>query len=625
MGTPRFERGAVAQVETVSGDRAEPAGRERRGLWGLWLRRSLSMRLAILLSLALVPLGVIAFEQTRRLEVELERVRDLNFHAITAEVARREAAAAEQTLGAARALAATMPTLARDTESCRDTVRSVVERSDSLFSFAGFLPRDGMMRCISAGESYDFSGNAELERGLQNPRVFATSSQEGALSKAPVISVHYPVFDDGGQMLGYVSVSIAARDIDLPGDVTQNDIALAVVDETGEPLGSIGPIEEASALMPADFDPGDLSHSGRGTFTAEDGEGRRRDYAVEPIIDGVAYAVGTRPMPAEAAGGLLLWPAAYPVLMWLASLVLIFGVIESSLIGPVRMLGSRIRRFGRTRELPRWPMPRRLPSELALIQETFADMAERLQRDEQRLIDAVHEQEVLLKEVHHRVKNNLQIISSMINLQVRAANEPETERALERINRRIASLATVHRRLYQSSSVGQVELDSLLRDVISTLAATARPEETGARALPVIDTALAPLRMTPDQSLPATMFVVEAVTNALKYATPDGQGRRWIRVTLEEEQEAGEDGAPGRVLLRVENSAGQDAPPAAPPGARQTTPEGLGRRLIAGFARQLGGTQASGREGDTFVAWLAFRRRPFSAADLARDEAPNPA
>ncbi|RDC69934.1 sensor histidine kinase [Rhodovulum sp. 12E13] len=582
------------------------------------------MRLAILLSLALVPLGVIAFEQTRRLEAELERVRDLNFHAITAEIARREAAAAEQTLGAARALAATMPTLARDTESCRKTLRSVVERSERLFSFAGFLPQAGVMRCISAGEARDLSDHAEFERALQEPRVFATSSQRGEMSKAPVISVHYPVFGDGGQMLGYVSVSITARDIELPGDVTENDIALAVVDETGRPLGAIGPIEETSALMPADFDPRDLAQRGRGAFTAEDGEGRRRDYAVEPIIDGVAYAVGTRPTPAEAASGLTLWPAAYPVLMWLASVVLIFGVIESSLIGPVRTLGSRIRHFGRTRELPRWPMPRRLPSELALVEETFADMAERLQRDEQRLIDAVHEQEVLLKEVHHRVKNNLQIISSMINLQVRAANEPETERALERINRRIASLATVHRRLYQSSSVGQVEFDSLLRDVVSTLVATAGPEGSGARSLPEIDTTLAPLRMTPDQSLPATMFVVEAVTNALKYATPDRRGRRWIRVTLEEEA-GDDDGTPGRVLLRVENSAGHDAPPGAPPGVRRTTPEGLGRRLIAGFARQLGGTQASGREGDTFVAWLAFRRRPFSAADLGRDEAPKPA
>ncbi len=599
------------------------AGRQGHGLRGLWLRRSLSVRLAILLSLALVPLGVIAFEQTRRLEAELERVRDLNFHAITAEIARREAAAAEQTLGVARALAATMPTLAQDTESCRDTVRSVVDRSDSLFSFAGFLPREGVMRCISTGESRDFSGNAEFERRLQDPRVFATSSQQGPMSKAPVISVHYPVFDDGGQVLGYVSVSISARDIDLPDGVTENDIALAVVDETGVPLGAVGHIEESRVLMPAEFDPRDLSVRARGTFTAEDGEGRRRDYAVEPIVDGVAYAVGTRPMPAEAAMGLTLWPAAYPVLMWLASLALIFGVIESSLMGPVRTLGSRIRHFGRTRELPRWPMRRRLPSELALIEETFADMATRLRRDEERLIDAVHEQEVLLKEVHHRVKNNLQIISSMINLQVRAANAHETERALERINSRIASLATVHRRLYQSSSVGQVEFDSLLRDVVSTLVATARPEGTGARSLPEIDTALAPVRMTPDQSLPATMFAVEAVTNALKYATPDSQGRRWIRITLEEE--GGADGAPGRVLLRVENSAGHDAPPDAPPGEAKTAPEGLGRRLIAGFARQLGGTQASGPDGDTFVACLAFRRRPFSAADLVRDEAPKPA
>jgi len=74
MGAPRFEASAGARQRAVSGVASGPAGEEGRGFWGLWFRRSLSARLAVLLSLALVPLGVIAFEQTRRLEAELDRV-----------------------------------------------------------------------------------------------------------------------------------------------------------------------------------------------------------------------------------------------------------------------------------------------------------------------------------------------------------------------------------------------------------------------------------------------------------------------------------------------------------------------------------------------------------------------
>ncbi len=614
-----------------------------RGLWGLWLRHSLSVRLAILLSLALVPLGVIAFEQERRLENARDRIREQAFHAITAEIARREGAVVERSLGAAQALAATIPTLSRTPEECRQTAQSIVEGSNGMFSFVGFQARDGTMRCASTGPAPEFSATSMLPERMEESRPFITSTADSAPSDAPAISVHHPVHDDDGRLLGHVTLSIATRDVELPPGVTESDIMLAVVDESGTPLGSPGRLGETMRFLPSGLDPAALAASGQRTVSAEDREGRVRDYAIEPIVNGVAYAVSTRPDPARSAPLLSPWPTLYPPLIWLASFVLIFGVIESSLMGPVRLLSQRIRRFGRTRELPPWPARRALPSELAGIEETFVEMAGRLTRDEERLLDAVHEQKVLLKEVHHRVKNNLQIISSMINLQVRGAEAPETERALERINNRIASLATVHRRLYQSSSVGQVEFDGLLRDVILTLMATAGPEKSDARIMPEIDTRLAPIRLTPDQSLPATMFAVEAMTNALKYVGPDEAGHSWITLTLEEkaaQDRAGEEAGVTQVRLRIASSgrepepSAERAPASGPPGggvargaaARPARSDGgLGQRLIAGFARQLGGSHSMGWEGDRFVATLVFARRPFSAQDAAVDGAALPA
>jgi two-component sensor histidine kinase len=577
------------------------AGRVRR----CWATRSLGLRIAVLLTLALLPLGLLAFEQTKRLEAELQRVQALNFHALATEIARREASAVARAAGAAVGLAATLPALARDApEACQELAAGVVARSDGELAFVGYLPRDGTMRCSSTGEVRDFSGDPEFDARMADPRPHVTASPSGRMSRAPVISLHEPVRGADGSFAGYVTVSLGAREIALPPDVTPADISVAVVDEDGEVLGATLPREALARALPAVLDPAALA--GRSSFTARDRDGATRDYTVEPIVAGTAYAIGIR--SPQAAGGLLaLPPAIYPLAMWVASVALVLGMIEASLIGPVRALGARIRRFGQTRALPERRSAAPLPRELAGIEESFNDVARQLSRDEKRLIDALHAQEVLLKEVHHRVKNNLQIISSMINLQVRGAESAETQHELARINARIASLATVHRRLYDSQNLARVRFDGLLRDVIARLMHTVRPDGDAGVALPEPALDLAPLELSPDQALPGAMFAVEALTNAFKHSVPDAAGRRWIRVTLAREA--------GEACLTVASSgrgaaAGQAAAGPNPAGRGRQ----LGHRLIEGFARQLRGTSHSGWEGESYVARVCFAPKGMSDA-----------
>jgi len=125
------------------------AARPRRARLAPFARgSSLGLRLTVLLTLALVPLGLLAFEQTRRLERELDRVRALNFHASLAEIARREAGALARAEGVARSLSSTLPVLAGDDPAaCAAAARRVVARAGGELSFAGFLTPDGAMRC----------------------------------------------------------------------------------------------------------------------------------------------------------------------------------------------------------------------------------------------------------------------------------------------------------------------------------------------------------------------------------------------------------------------------------------------------------------------------------------------
>ena len=595
-----------------------------------WLRSSLAVRLTALLTLALVPLGLLAFEQTRRLEAELERVRDLNFHALTAEIARREATDLARAAGMARAFTATLAMLAAsDMAACSAAARRMVERGSTDIAFVGFLPPDGVMRCTSGGAVRDFSQDPEFARRMAEPRAFVTTNTSGRMSGVPVISVHEPARAADGSFQGYVTASLSAREIDLPGAASPSDLSVALVDADGNVIGASLTLDAARQALPARLDPDALA--ARTSFEGTGRDGLRRAYAVEPILAGSVYAVGTRPAT-DAAMAERIPAAVFPLLMWLASLGLVIGVLESSLIGHVRALGRRMRRFGATRSLaPRRPTARPLPAELALIEEAFTDVASELAREELRLIDALHEQEVLMKEIHHRVKNNLQIISSIINLQVRGATSPETEDALSRISMRISSLAAVHRRLYESESVGRTRFDTLLRDVTTTLMDTAAPDRgASGHTAPRLSFDLAPVRLSPNQGLPGAMFAVEAVTNALKYATPDRDGACWIEVRLTAHEE-GE--AAGTVTLAIVSSGrgpegDADAPCVGDGAPARPDRWQLGQRLIAGFARQLRGQHDSGWDGESWVTQVTFRpiaAGPLEAQRGTRQEAAQPA
>ena len=102
--------------------------------------------------------------------------------------------------------------------------------------------------------------------------------------------------------------------------------------------------------------------------------------------------------------------------------------------------------------------------------------------DEAMLEDSVHQKDVLLLEVHHRVKNNLQLIASIMNLQIRKSINPEARVMLRNLHDRVMSLATVHRELYQTSGLVDVRADELLESIVSQVL------RMGARTEQPIDT-----------------------------------------------------------------------------------------------------------------------------------------
>lgn len=130
---------------------------------------------------------------------------------------------------------------------------------------------------------------------------------------------------------------------------------------------------------------------------------------------------------------------------------------------------------------------------------------------------ALEQKTSLLHEVDHRVKNNLQLISSLLLLQTRRTPDESTRRALRSMLERVGAIATVHRRLFQGGDVQRFDVSDFLRDLANDLAASARRDDLE------LQLDLEPVSIPASQAAPLALVANELISNALRHAYPEGQ------------------------------------------------------------------------------------------------------
>lgn len=145
------------------------------------------------------------------------------------------------------------------------------------------------------------------------------------------------------------------------------------------------------------------------------------------------------------------------------------------------------------------------------------DITKRKQAEE-RIEASLQEKEVLLKEIHHRVKNNLQIIYSLLDLQANQIDHPDARSALRESQNRVRSMALIHERLYRSQNLARVDFAAYLDNLVNSLFQS-YVVRTGAVSLRI--DAL-PLLLSIDKALPCGLIINELLTNALRHGFPDG-------------------------------------------------------------------------------------------------------
>ncbi|MCL1466825.1 PAS domain S-box protein [Argonema galeatum] len=209
---------------------------------------------------------------------------------------------------------------------------------------------------------------------------------------------------------------------------------------------------------------------------------------------------------------------------------------------------------------------------------------------------SLQEKEILLKEVHHRVKNNMQVISSLLELQSQSLNDALAIDLFRESQNRISSMALIHEQLYQSEHLDRIDLAEYIQSLVANLLQSFGCTNNGIH----LNLNVAPIYFNIETAIPCGLIINELVSNSLKYAFPQGsKGEVGIQFSQRASKQFH--------LSISDNGIG------LPPNFNLETTETLGLRLVRILTRQLKGVlEIDSHQGTAFkitFAELNYRRR----------------
>lgn len=223
------------------------------------------------------------------------------------------------------------------------------------------------------------------------------------------------------------------------------------------------------------------------------------------------------------------------------------------------------------------------------------EQAERALTERERQLEQqtalLRQRETMLREIHHRVKNNMQVMSSLLSLQSRTSSDPTVSRMLEDNQNRIQSMALLHEILYQSEDFATVDFSKYVRRIVEHLFLSYGVDHRQIHLYTELDTVCLQL----DDALPCALLISEVISNSLKHGFPE---RREGEIHIRLRSEIG----PRVSLALSDNGVG------LPQQVDWTTSRSLGLRLVRALAEQLHATLDVRSQGGTEVK-LAFQAR----------------
>jgi two-component sensor histidine kinase len=415
-------------------------------------------------------------------------------------------------------IAAEQPDVRQIGSRCSEILAGALKGAYGLLNFLR-ADADGKARCsvlpFTAGQ--DLSKNRWWldRRGRQS--LYLSEPEVGAISKRPILIMVLPLYSSEGKFQGTLSAGVSIEQLQASlrrkGPGVPGVVLLA--DGTGKPIIT----EQAKRFGVLDdvIDAQSFPH----VTVAKDGS--EWTYVTAPLFRNDLHIVYAEPEKAVTKSALSrMWPSLLlPLLaLVLASIAIWFATQRLILrwLNQLQLLTARFARGDFTGELAKYD---NAPAELSEFAADLHNMAGAIDTQERDLREALATKIALTKEVNHRVKNNLQIINSLLTLQSERVTDPVVRLALGQARSRIAALGLIHRLLYEGDGgdeQGCVNMRRLLNDLSAQLRNSFRDRTEITLECHASDTFL-----TADQAVPVTLFTVEAVTNAFQHAFVAGR------------------------------------------------------------------------------------------------------
>ena len=554
--------------------------------------RSMRGRIALLLGLAMLPAGAIAMQVGFNAAAARQSAYEEGLSRRALESIATERRTIDELREMLRVLATTPALQQIAAGDCRDWLSEISTRYPYIASIS-ISNDDGVLLCsVPAAQNNMRLPDSDVRRRARARDAFTMGyTEHGVLSGVPVLGALEPV-RNGDRRIGFVGASIPTTELaallerSRVSNSALRNARAAIVDGRGRVIAESTPGEGAPPLPAADLIV--RRFGGEPAFLEVPGG----DAVVVPLYAPDLYAVMSwaPDQPLWSRIGAVVFSVAAPLLIWLLAIGAGWFAVEVFVARPLSSLEAAARGFARGEDVSDPPALLSAPAEIRSLRRTLAAMAKTLRGREQRLVEALAEERALLREVHHRVKNNLQMVASLLNIQARAARDESEAWGLARAHDRVQLLAVAHQRIYSSGELRLVRIDDLAAEVARQLL-----QSRGAAAKEInLAMDLSSARAGVDRAVPLSFLIGEGISFALDALSDSGP------VTLSLMLHQDEDGT-----TRFAIDADIDATRARTVGA--------GARLIDAFARQLGAT--IGRDpARPYMLWAVVPPEPKDAA-----------
>ncbi len=563
---------AKTAIEDGQSASVEPAGAPLTSGRAKFGGLSLRVRLLLLLAVAILP-AVVAGTITAitHYRAGLAETR-ANLRALSVLAVNRHLETLAETSRLLQTMASLPDIVSFDAQRCSDLLaRQYGDRDGELasrYTNITVIDSDNTIRCsalpMEPGRKY--SNPRQLQAVLKSKAFNIGGLTIGGFSNMRLLSAAAPLVAADGRVVGAIATGIKAGYLESQFQAYKlpEGSKLALVDGEGNTLLNKGdyswPMPTAPVVAAA------LVQGEREFYHVADG----RTYLVvlDQIGDYDMFVLAALPSDTatDAVTGRLVTDIGEILLFaLLAAMGVLFGA-QFLVLAPIARFRRAVRAYRQDGSGFAFDSAS-APIEIAELAADFASMARDVDARQENMKTLLRQRDLLVRETNHRVKNNLQIVASLLSLQARRISEPGAKAQFDLARQRVATLALLHRHLYEQRDTETVNLRSFFTQLMAQLISA-----YGQRAqssVSVVD-----IRVPPSVAIPLGLIVTEAVTNAMKYAFPGGRrGKIELSVTIDEGR--------GHLLLRddgigIDNHAGSES--------------GIGDVLMKGFAEQVSGT-----------------------------------